>query len=200
VGFAPEELSRILPIVPIIIGVLRKNDRKAADLLLKSADAEEVDNALGILHEDVKIDQRQFTVTQLRFGMLEHGDDIWAEAIKAVLTGCSPRLISEDVAIKLLKAYQEKAQDINSSDKSCGGKLGPILDDLPRTRFQVLGELCALIRDTSSNAKKVADSIAENLLCPDGLPSGVSKDNVLDLFQVMVTKAEPLFGRPGAKR
>mmetsp|Transcript_16130 Transcript_16130/g.18280 ORF Transcript_16130/g.18280 Transcript_16130/m.18280 type:complete len:202 (-) Transcript_16130:159-764(-) len=196
-ALAPEELSRILPIVPILISVLRKGEKRAADLLLSVGDVSDVQDAISTLHEDVNIEQRQFTITQLRFKMYDHENSVWAEAIKTVLTGCAPRLILDEVAAKLLSVYSKNSSELKSNDKVCGAKLGSVLDDLPRTRFQVLAELCAFIRDTSSSSDKLAEVFAKELLAPNGS----SNDAVaVELFKLMIEKAEPLFGRPAAVR
>lgn len=184
-----EDCSLILPVIPVFIGMLRKSNKKAGDLFLQQADADDVESLLEQLREDVAI-EGSFTITQMRFNLETYDHEVWADSIKNVLQGCSSGLVPGDVMQSLTEAYNSQEKEVKSSPKSCGAVLGPILDDLPRVNFQVLGEFCALIRDTASDTSKVSKALSKDILGHDS-PA---------LFSVLVEQAEPLFGRAGAIR
>ena len=106
-----------------------------------------------------------------------------------VVTQCNPPLVDTPSITNLVNQFKAKKPDVATKDEVCGGALGPVLDDLPRSHFEVLGSVCAYVRDCSKDVLSVTKGVATGIL-----GSGSSKMDK-ELFQLLVDKAEPLFGR-----
>lgn len=190
----------LLPLVPILLNFLRQSKIPAESLMpntssgsaASQADAT-IKEAIADLAENLQQEER-LTITQIKFVYTSYDENVWSKAIFQVVASCSPKLISDKKSAELLSLFKKNKQDILMSDESCGGILGPVMDDLPRNHFQVLGAFCAFVRDNSQDVAAVSKALSKGILTPGG-----SKD-AKELFQVMVEKAEPLFGRIAATK
>lgn len=184
--------SNLVSLCPTLIGMLRRADANVADLLLNDVDKDEVKEALEELNDAILGEKHLLTMTQVRYTYNHYDDEVWAQGLNDIFKRANPRVVSSDIAKRLLHAYSEKGDSLKNPEEA-GGTLGPILDDMPRTFFQALGEYCALIRDTATDKSAVIAKVAQGVM-------GVKDDNVVPLMELLVTNAEPLFGRVAAVR
>ena len=190
----------LLPLVPILLNFLRQSKLPAEALMpsgssgsaASQADAN-IKDAIADLAENLQQEER-LTITQIKFVYTSYEENVWSKAIYQILASCKPRIINAKQSGELLSLFKKNKQEIVASDESCGGILGTVMDDLPRNHFQVLGAFCAFVRDYAQDVTVVSKALAKGILTP-----GSGKD-AKDLFQVMVEKAEPLFGRIAATK
>lgn len=184
--------SNLVELVPTVVGMLRRADPNAANMFLKDVSKDDVNEALEELNDAVVGEKHLLTMTQVRYTYNHYDDEVWAQGLLDIFKRANPRVVAPEISKRLLSAYGETEGGLGSAEE-VGGSLGPVLDDMPRTFFQALGELCALIRDTASDAKAVAEKIGNQVL-------GVKSKDAGPLLHVMVEHAEPLFGRVAAVR
>lgn len=206
----PTRCYAVLPLVPILIDFLRKA-KISADALIPGKASKmnrsvrtprspnsvqsqstqfdpNITEAINQLAENLE-EEGRMTLTQIKFIYTSYEEDIWARVVYYIISNCEPKLINAETAYKMIEVFKQKRQDLTTKDEACGGALGPILDDIPRSHFEVLGAFCAYIRDCSRDVISVSKGVAKGVIA-----SGSSKDDK-DLFQLLVDKAEPIFGR-----
>eukprot|EP00924_Labyrinthula_sp_SR-Ha-C_P008633 snap_masked-scaffold_37-processed-gene-1.38-mRNA-1 protein AED:1.00 eAED:1.00 QI:0/-1/0/0/-1/1/1/0/205 len=190
--------TSILPLVPILLDFFRQEDVRADIFLRISSESNsDVERALKALYEE-KANEDRLTLTQIKY--LYEDDDrepvLWASGIITILTSCSPSIITQEHGAQLLGLFKENKSRILASEEECGGILGPVLDELPRRNFEVLGNFLAFIRDTVSDLTAVSNKLGPKII---PLPKTPKKE-IVHLFETMVEKSEPLFGRVAASK
>lgn len=195
---AGEKCYRLLPIVPVLLTFFRQSSEVVADdmVLVTKEDEEATDKLLKALYTAVHTEKR-LSLTQVRF-VCENSsvpERTWPKAITKIVTTCAPRLIKDKLCERLFKEYSSHKQIVINSNQECGSILGPVLDDLPRNNFEILGAICAYIRDYSQDVNIVCRSLGRVFLT-----SGGSGKAAKELFALIVENAEAIFGRVAATR
>mmetsp|Transcript_8786 Transcript_8786/g.16125 ORF Transcript_8786/g.16125 Transcript_8786/m.16125 type:complete len:678 (-) Transcript_8786:147-2180(-) len=201
---SPNQLGRLLPLVPPILLLLREFDPHAADLFLSGDDVER--KTINYLMSDL-LNTLNFngdmSMMELRFSFASYKIPVWLGMLREVLTGCWPRIVPDRVAADMLRTLTQ----LNTANSSveCAHVLGPTLDKIPRTRFKVLAEFCAFLRDTSSSTEDMACLTGPFLLCPNSAGSQDGTSVIASqtaasaaIMDMLITESELLFGRPGS--
>lgn len=207
-----ERCHSVLTLVPILLDFFRQSRIGADEFILEKSKGqgisassrsmkgkknlsidldEETENALTELCDNYESEDRM-SVTQLKLVYSTFDEEVWPKAILYIVSQSTPPLLDEGSVKSMVDLMNQNKQEITVKDSVAGGLLGPVLDELPRMNFEVLGAFFAFIRDNSRDGPAVCKSIARKML-----KHGSSKD-LKALFQLMVDKAEPLFGRIAA--
>jgi hypothetical protein len=135
-SLSPQQLGQLIPLAPTLMAWLRQVDRKAGDLFLQdsSADLVEVTQTLRELLNALNYNG-DLTMVQVRYICEAHDPTVWASAVRYILTSSEPKLVSEKIGSALVGSLPKLDGAKNASD--CCKILGPLLDMLPRTHYQV---------------------------------------------------------------
>lgn len=192
-----EKCSKILPLVPVLLNFFRQSTEILADdLVITNKDHDkDISVLIGSLYRGVT--ENNLSLTQINFVCTNSGisQKIWPKAITKIISSCALRLINDRICDKLFKEYQNNKSLVTNNNQECGSILGPVLDELPRKNYEVLGTLLAYIRDYSHDFSFVSKHLARSILT-----SGGSGKSAKELFVIMVDNAEPLFGRVASTR
>lgn len=143
------------------------------------------------LYENL-VQEERLTITQIKFVYTNFEETLWPRAVVAIISKCEPKLIPDSQLSDLFKTYKANKSAVSSNNQTCGGTLGPILDEIPRNHFETLGAFLAYVRDFSQDVVHVTKVLGKIVL-------GNQKE-AKDLFLLMVENAEPLFGRIATPR
>lgn len=197
----PVLLSKLIPVIPSVFALLKENDPQAADQLLVGDDPD-VYVVNGLMKEllGTLAANGDLTYRELRLSFASYKPSVWLGMVRTVFTECWPRLIPEKVGqdlIGLLTDLSEAADPV-----SMAHVLGPTLDRIPRSRYTVVAEFCAFIRDTSHHREELSCLIGPFLLMPARLPTTEGTARVASMtaasaaiMDILVQEAELLFGR-----
>ena len=129
------QLGLLVTFVPILIHWLRDSGSESVLLLVNDGEVDqlEVQNLLSRFIDALNV-SGDLTIRQIKeLGEL-HGPRILAGALRKIITDAEPPIISPTIALDIAKEEDP-------------GQIRIILQDLSRTHFFALGELCALFRD-----------------------------------------------------
>jgi len=200
----PVQMGRLLPIIPTVLALLKEADPYAADLFLEGnePDRVHVEYVMSELLNTLNFNG-DLSMRELRFSFATYKTEVWLSLVRIVLTECWPRIIPDRVATELLRSLQSLTAAQSPTDYSY--ILGPLLDNIPRTRFRVLAEFCAFIRDTSESADDLATLIGPFLLLPSTTITTTGTSVIQSqtaasaaVADMLIQEAELLFGRVGS--
>jgi hypothetical protein len=173
--------------------------KRPSDYFLGDAtqvDSDEVASAFDMILEAIDT-YGDITTAQLRQICQEKHPAVWVRAIHVLFHGSESRIVPDKVAKNLFSSFG-KIQRHNAGDQVALA-LGSDLDKLRLISLEALGELCALIRDTSSNPTAVAVYLGHAVFLGDGNASPSDRKVASMLMQTMVQHAEILFGKPATR-
>mmetsp|Transcript_5680 Transcript_5680/g.6561 ORF Transcript_5680/g.6561 Transcript_5680/m.6561 type:complete len:574 (-) Transcript_5680:117-1838(-) len=207
----PEDLSSLISFCPTLLDYLRNNSKYTADMFLQSyrEDYDAVDKNLSRIRSELMAAGGDMSLATLQnlCSTDQSGYPIplsvWANAVRRIMTQAVPRLIPAELGSDLIATLIQLNEAVTV--RECCLILGPLLDKLPRKHFDTLGEFCALIRDTSTNSSVLSSIVGPSLILPS-VDLQASETHAASyfaagaLFDLLVTLAEPLFGRSASER
>lgn len=193
-----DQTVRLVPHIPFVISWLRHSEPRAADLFLgaaKNVDDDEVQQTWKQILDQFDI-YGDLSTAQLRLICKHHETPVWARAILTLFTGSDPRIVPQKVSLGLFKAVG-KIKDLNNGS-DVAQKLAPELDKMKLVCRDSLGELCALVRDTSLDPRYTAASLGPSILLSEGYDESglVLASRVMN---AMVEHADLVFGKAGTR-
>lgn len=194
---SPQQLGQLIPFVPALIGWLRHCDNKhAGDLFVTSTtDMDDIQATLRELLNAINYNG-DLTNIQLRYICSCHDASTWTSAVRLIIAESDPRIVPNEVGAALTAAYTKVASA--DTEQFCF-TIGAILDQLPRSQYDALGEFCSLLRDTSEDLPQVSSLVGPMILNPrTGVVPAVTTQAAVNLMLRLVTEAESVFGRPGS--
>lgn len=199
-----EQLASLIPICPLIMDWLRSRTIHTADLFQLSfaEDYDSVAVALDALSRQLEV-SINIPFTSLANILSSFSCSVWANALRLVLTQSQPKIVPAEIGTDIVGCIPR----LNSActvTEVCH-ILGPLLDKLPRNHFSALGEFCALLRDTGTNATLLACLVGPQLLLPNLMINSPKKQGHAALaaaavMELLIAESESLFGRCASNR
>lgn len=182
---SPSELYLLSGLTKSMLAFVREHDEEAGDIFHGSAldvDDDEVHQVLGGLLNKVNAAGGASNISDEQINDLFQGKgvEVWARCAHTMFMNCEPRLVPESCFEELVSAG------------SSTSKVGAVVQKMPETSKQALGELCAMINDSSLDAECTAMSIAGSILLPPGV--GGKKDAAKKLMTFLVLNNADVFG------
>lgn len=194
---SPQQLGQLIPFIPALIYWLRHCDnKKAGDLFITStADMDDVQATLRELLNAINYNG-DLTNIQLRYICSCHDAATWTSAVRLVIAESDPRIIPNEVGAALTAAFTKV---VDADLEQFCFTIGAILDQLPRSQYDALGEFCALLRDTSEDLSQISSLVGPMVLNPrTGVVPAATTQAAINLMLRLITDAESVFGKPGS--
>lgn len=120
----------------------------------------------------------------------------WAKALLVVFQNASPRIVTAKGFMMLLSASSKLKEDSSSSEVAM--KFAPEIDQLKISGREALGEIAALIRDSSSDPTANALSLGPHFLLESVQP-GPEVNAASRIMYFFVVHAEAIFGKAATR-
>jgi len=146
------QLGQLLAYVPMVLHWLR--DQLDAHVhFLDECPRVQRDAALRRMLDTVNY-AGDISIAQWRELGEDHGPAAWASGVRKIVQDSEPRLIPNEIGDLLLKEWESCEDDLEG--------FGPIVDNLTRTSYYALAEICASFRDTEDD--KIFSSVGPMLI------------------------------------
>jgi hypothetical protein len=203
---SPQQLTQLIPLVPVLVSWLRNAEPKNAGerFMRAGADMDGTQQSLRELLNAMNFNQGDLTNVQLRYILSCHDVSYWATGIRVVLGESDPRTVPAEIGSVLMSTLTQ-LHDADDTDE-IAKVMGATLDQLPRSNFVALGEFCALLRDTGGqdNISQLACLVGPMLLAPRiGTITTTMTSAATAVMEFLIEECESVFGRiccyPGKK-